>query len=287
MPRIATAAAVSESSTSSAKPNATANIDLVRHEPDGARHEARDHVAVEEPLELRIEGTPVAVLMRTPGHDEELVAGFLFSEGIITGRSDIFEINRCPSVAGELSGNVLDVLLAHPEAARLARLTRHVFSASSCGICGKATIESIHQHFPPIVSPASQVAAATLRDLPAKLLDRQESFRSTGGLHAAALVQRDGVLQLVREDVGRHNAVDKLLGRSLLDGTLPAAGRILFVSGRISFEIVQKALAGRIGVVAGVSAPTSLAVDFARASGQTLVGFVRDGRMNVYAGALA
>jgi FdhD protein len=269
-----------------AKPTATVRIDLVRHEPSGVVHDVRDDVAVEEPLELRIEGKSVAVLMRTPGHDEELVAGFLLSEGLVSARTDIFEINRCPSVAGEPSGNVIEVLLAHPETARLENLTRHVFSASSCGICGKSTIASVHQHFPPLEASTKSVAASILRDVPSQLLDRQESFRSTGGLHGAALVRTDGMLQVVREDVGRHNAVDKVLGRSLLDGALPATGMTLFVSGRISFEIVQKALAARIGVIAGVSAPTSLAVEFARASGQTLVGFVRDGRMNVYAGVL-
>jgi FdhD protein len=210
----------------------------------------------------------------------------LLSESLITSRADVFEINRCPSVAAESAGNVIDVLLAKPDAARLDALTRHVFSASSCGICGKATISSVHQHFPPILAAASAISAAALALAPARLLEQQDSFRMTGGLHAAALVRSDGTVFLLREDVGRHNAVDKILGCALLDDTLPLSAHALFVSGRISFEIVQKALAARIAVVAGVSAPTSLAVAFAQASGQTLVGFVRDGRMNVYTGSV-
>lgn len=263
---------------------ATTPVDVVRHDGAALRQAARDRVAVEEPLELRVEGKAVAVLMRTPGNDEELAAGFLLSEGVITRRADIFELNRCPSLTGDAVEHVIEVLLAKPDARKLETLTRHVFSASSCGICGKATIASVHQHFPPLTAAREPVSAAMLQRVPADLLARQESFRSTGGLHAAALVERDGAVTQVREDVGRHNAVDKVLGRALLDDALPLAASVLFVSGRISFEIVQKALAARIGVIAGVSAPTSLAIDFARASGQTLVGFVRDGRLNVYAG---
>lgn len=267
---------------------ATTVVHLVRHDAAHEPQETRDHVAVEEPLELRIEGRAIAVLMRTPGHDEELVAGFLLSEGLIRVLADVFEINRCPSVTGKAPGNVIDVLLAHPDPTKLEALTRHVFSASSCGICGKATIASVHQNFPPLnTAETKRVRAAMLGRVPDDLLEQQDAFRSTGGLHAAALVDLDGTIRCVREDVGRHNAVDKVLGRALLDHRLPLSGQVLFVSGRTSFEIVQKALAARIGVIAGVSAPTSLAVEFAQASGQTLVGFVRDGRMNVYAGEIA
>jgi FdhD protein len=266
---------------------ATVAVKLVRLDKGVAPETVGDVVAAEEPLELRVEGRSLAVLMRTPGHDEELAAGFLLSEGLITSRADVFEINRCPSVAGETAENVIAVLLTKPEAAKIEALTRHVFSASSCGICGKATIASVHQQFPPLANARSMLSAAALSQVPARLLDRQDAFQVTGGLHAAALVESDGTISLVREDVGRHNAVDKLLGRALLDSALPLTAQALFVSGRISFEIVQKALAARIAVVAGVSAPTSLAVEFARGSGQTLVGFVRYGRMNVYAGALS
>ncbi len=265
----------------------TMSVDVVRQTGARATPPARDQVAVEEPLELRVEGQPVAVLMRTPGHDEELAAGFLLSEGLIGSRGDVFEIHRCPAVAGVTPENIIEVLLARPDAARIAALTRHVFSGSSCGICGKATIASVHQHFPPLAAPGPAISAEVIQRIPAALLARQESFRATGGVHAAALVDADGGMRDVREDVGRHNAVDKLLGRALLDGALPLTDRLLFVSGRISFEIVQKALAARIAIVAGVSAPTSLAVDFARASGQTLLGFVRSGRLNLYAGRLA
>lgn len=263
----------------------TVQVDVVRHEHDLPPRAMNDRVATEEPLELRVEGRPVAVLMRTPGQDDELAAGFLLSEGLIQSRQDVFEVQRCPGT-GEHADNVIEVLLTRPDPLRLEALTRHVFSASSCGICGKATIASVHQHFPAITVATPAPPASMLQKIPAALLAHQDAFRATGGLHAAALVRPDGTVLAVREDVGRHNAVDKLLGRCLLDDALPLSAHVLFVSGRISFEIVQKALAARIAIIGGVSAPTSLAVAFAQASGQTLVGFVRDGRLNVYAGTV-
>jgi FdhD protein len=243
-----------------------------------------DLVAREEPLEIRVRGRSVAVTMRTPGHDDELAAGFLLTEGLVRGREDIIEIAPCTQGAAALTGNVLNVFLAPGVEVDFARLTRHVFASSSCGLCGKATVDEVHRHFPPLTGGGT-VSAAMLLTLPARLRAAQAVFEQTGGLHAAAVFDGDGRLIVAREDVGRHNAVDKVLGHGLLNGLLPFARHVLLVSGRASFEILQKALAARVPVVAAVSAPSSLAVEFARESGQTLVGFLRDGTMNLYAGA--
>ena len=267
-----------------------------------------DRVATEEPLEIRVEGKPIAVVMRTPGNDEELTAGFLLTEGVVSRAGEIFELSQCPSVINSrsgtegsteeetsksdksdwetslaLKGNAMDAILTDSKAASvLESLTRHVFSSSSCGICGKATIDSIVTSFPEIKT-RPPVESAILASLPEKLRARQSTFELTGGLHACGIFDApNGELEVLREDVGRHNAVDKSLGRLLLDGNLPATNRILLVSGRISFEIMQKALAAGIPVVAGISAPTSLAVDFACATGQQLVAFLRDGKFNSY-----
>lgn len=264
---------------------ASSRVHIIRTAADGGSEATEDTVATEEPLEIRVEGKPVAVVMRTPGADEEVTAGFLLTEGVIRSRKDIFEISHCPSVSAGSKGNVIDVLLVCAEPADLKRLTRHVFTASSCGICGKGSIEAVHQRFAPLRSVKARVQARTIAGLAETIADGQEVFNATGGLHAAALFAIDGTLLGLREDVGRHNAVDKVLGRSLLDGSLPLEAHVLFVSGRVSFEIMQKALAARIPIVAGISAPTSLAIDFARESGQTLAGFVRNGSMNLYAGA--
>ncbi|BET69399.1 formate dehydrogenase accessory sulfurtransferase FdhD [Opitutales bacterium ASA1] len=244
-----------------------------------------DSVAAEEPLEIRVEGRPVAVVMRTPGHDEELAAGFLLSESVVRSPSDVFEISHCPSVSAGSEGNVIDVLLVHADRADLKRLTRHVFTSSSCGICGKGTIEAVHQRITPLAADEVRIDAAQLAGLPEAMRAHQKLFDATGGLHACALFTRDGRMLHLREDVGRHNAVDKVLGRALLDGLLPLSEHVLAVSGRVSFEIMQKALAARVPVVAAVSAPTSLAVRFAQESGQTLACFVRPGGLNLYAGS--
>lgn len=244
------------------------------------RSSATDEVAVEEPLELRVDTQSLAVIMRTPGHDEELAAGFLLSEGLIRRPDDLRAIRP---YGRNRSGNVLDVFLAAGRNLDVRDFTRHVFASSSCGLCGKASIASICQRFP-AVRERFGVAASVLRSLPARLRAAQLAFATTGGLHAAAVFSLGGEVVVTREDVGRHNAVDKVLGRLLLDGQLPAAQRVLLVSGRASFEILQKALAAGVGVIAAVGAPSSLAVEFARSSGQTLVGFLRDGRFNVYAG---
>ncbi len=246
-----------------------------------------DAVAIEEPLEIRVEGRPVAITMRTPGHDRELVAGFLLTEGVIASANDIFEINVCPTTTDQ-TGNIVDVLLRRPASVDFERLTRHVFSASSCGLCGKATLEAIGKQFPPI-NARPTITLAALHRAASALFDAQTTFQATGGLHAAALLHDDGTLAVVREDVGRHNAVDKVLGYALLYRIENPDSKFqtLLVSGRVAFEIMQKALAARIALIAAVSAPTSLAVDFATTHGQTLVGFLRPGRANLYAGELA
>jgi FdhD protein len=260
---------------------------ILRARAGAPRRKAPDALAVEEPLEIRVEGRPVAVTMRTPGHDPELAAGFLLTEGVIAGVADIFEISPCgvPDASG--FGNVIEVSLRRPDAIDFARLTRHVFGASSCGLCGKATIDSVLSRHRPLAATEGlrDFPAAVLARLPARLARGQAGFRLTGGLHAAAVFNRRGEFLVLREDVGRHNAVDKALGHLVLaPGGLPRDCGLL-VSGRISFEITQKALAAGIAVIAGISAPTSLAMDFARSSGQALVGFLRSGRHNVYAGA--
>jgi len=241
-----------------------------------------DQVAREEPLEIRVQGRSVAVTMRTPGHDRELAAGFLLTEGIIRQRSDVVEILHCHAAAAP--ANTLNVFLAASLKVDFAQLTRHVFATSSCGLCGKASIAAVHQHFPPVQSRL-KVAAKTVAGLPAVMREAQRTFTETGGLHASAVFDAAGQMIVLREDVGRHNALDKVLGHGLLEGRLPFDAHLLLVSGRASFEILQKALAGRIPIVCAVSAPSSLAVEFARESGQTLVGFLRGETMNVYAGA--
>lgn len=241
-----------------------------------------DVVAVEAPLEIRVQGRSVAVTMRTPGHDRELAAGFLLTEGIIRDRWDLIDILHCR--AADAPDNTLNVFLSPSLKVDFEQLTRHVFASSSCGMCGKASIESVHQHFPPVDSRVT-VPARTLRQLPARMREAQANFDQTGGLHAAAIFDVAGGLIVLREDVGRHNAVDKVVGHGFLNGTWPFDSQILLVSGRASFEIMQKALAARIAIVCAVSAPSSLAVEFARESRQTLVGFLRGATMNIYAGA--
>ncbi len=258
---------------------------------DGAKNITRgdDQVAVEEPLEIRVGGRSIAVVMRTPGHDRELAVGFLVTEGILRQRDDVLDLVRCDSAAVDPANaeNIINVLLAPGSDVDLARLTRHVFTSSSCGICSKATIAAVQAQFAPIepeavMQPRREVLAA----LPERLRGAQAGFAATGGLHASALFDGAGTLELVREDVGRHNALDKVIGHAFFAEKLPLAGRILVVSGRVSFELMQKALAAGIPCVAAISAPTTAAVEFAVASGQVLVGFLRGERMNVYAGTL-
>ncbi len=248
---------------------------------EGEVNSASDELAVEEPLEIRVRGRAVSVTMRTPGHDEELAAGFLLSEGMIHQQRDVLKIEACDR---NEEGNLLNILLAPEVPVDFEKLTRHVFASSSCGLCGKATIEAIRGMFPPVKSDL-RVRADVLLKIPPSMREGQATFDRTGGLHAAALFDADGKMIVLREDVGRHNAVDKVLGFALLRGLLPLDKHVLAVSGRSSFEIMQKALAGQIPIVAAVSAPSSLAVEFAEENGQTLVGFLRERRMNVYSHA--
>ncbi|QYM79251.1 formate dehydrogenase accessory sulfurtransferase FdhD [Horticoccus luteus] len=272
---------------------ATQLFPVERHSLAGGVEQRDDPLATEEPLELRVNGRSVAVVMRTPGHDRELAAGFLATEGVIRDARDILDIVPCEfqraadstDSAPPPTGNVWDVLLAPHVTFDLARLTRHVFTSSSCGLCGKATIDAVRAEFPP-QPPSPPPSAALLSTLPARLRAAQPGFSLTGGLHASGLFDLAGQLLVAREDVGRHNALDKVVGHALLASQLPLAGRILLVSGRVSFELVQKSLAAGIPCLAAISAPTTAAVALARETGQTLVGFLRDGRMNVYAGTL-
>ena len=259
--------------------NSSREISILRFENQvGA--EQSDAVAVEEPLEIRIEGHSVAVVMRTPGHDRELAAGFSLTENLVRSPQDIFDITQCGQSKID---QAINVTLRDPASFDPAKLSRNIFSSSSCGVCSKATIEAVRQFFPP-VEDGAEISATTLLSLPARLREKQETFERTGGLHACALFDLQGSVQSLREDVGRHNALDKLIGRSLLDDELPLRERVLFLSGRVSFEMMQKALAAGIPIVAAISAPTSLAVEFARENNQTLVGFVRGETMNIYAG---
>jgi FdhD protein len=261
----------------------SATTDILRCRVGEAPVVRTDDLAREEPLEIRVNGINVAVTMRTPGHDKELAAGFLLSEGIVHRNGDIADIMDCEGCEVSDLRNTLDVIMAPDVNVDFERLTRHVFASSSCGVCGKATIESVHQNFPPVVAGGPVVPMETIVRLPEILRAAQATFSKTGGLHASAIFDRDGRLIVLREDVGRHNALDKVIGHGLLRELLPFDKHLLLVSGRTSFEIMQKALAARIPIVCGVSAPSSLAVEFARESGQTLIGFLRGDTMNVYA----
>ncbi len=239
-------------------------------------------MAREEPLEIRVRGRSLAVTMRTPGHDPELAVGFLVGEGVLREPAQVVAVGHGLAGDAENPGNLLNVFLAPDVEVDLERLTRHVYASSSCGLCGKASIEAVQQHFPPLTAPFA-LGVGLLLSLPDKLRAAQVAFAQTGGLHAAALFNAAGRLVVVREDVGRHNAVDKVVGHAFREGAWPLADHVLLVSGRASFEIMQKALAARIPVVAAISAPSSLAVVFARESGQALVGFLRGQSLNVYA----
>jgi FdhD protein len=249
-----------------------------------------DHLTTEEPLEIRLraggEVRPVAVTMRTPGNDFELAAGFLFAEGIVRAPEEISRIEYCVdrALGEEQHYNVVTLELRRASMPDLGGLERLFPSSSACGVCGRATLDGIASRVSEPLPPGPLVAAAVLRALPETLRAHQRQFAATGGLHAAALFDRSGKLVALREDVGRHNAMDKLIGRALLDGLLPLREGIVLVSGRAGFEIVQKAFAAGVHVLCAVSAPSSLAVDLAREAGMTLVGFLRGNRFNVYSG---
>ena len=250
-------------------------------------------MAVEEPLEIRLaytlRGEPrlqrLAVTMRTPGHDAELAVGFLVGEGVIRQPSDVIEVHAAPLQGGQTDPNIVIVHLAEHVIFDVGRLERHVYTTSSCGVCGKASLEAVGVAGAPILPSGPTLATLTIHGLPDTLRTAQAVFEQTGGLHAAALFSPKGDLLRVREDVGRHNAVDKLVGSYLLAGTPLPSEHILLVSGRASFELAQKALMANLPVLAAVGAPSSLAVDLANDYGMTLLGFVRDGRFNIYAGA--
>lgn len=242
-----------------------------------------DTLVVEEPLEIRVNGSPVAVTMRTPGSDIELAQGFLLTESVIAERDDVATVRYCRgSDDGVNSYNVLDVTLRAglgvPDS-----VVRNFYTTSSCGVCGKASLDAVRlasRHAPG--DDPSTVAASTLIAMPGRLRSAQKVFAATGGLHGAALFDSDGTVLAVREDVGRHNAVDKVIGWALENERIPLSGAVLLVSGRASFELTQKAVMAGIPVLAAVSAPSSLAVDLATESGLTLVAFLRGDSMNVY-----
>ncbi|WP_066898341.1 formate dehydrogenase accessory sulfurtransferase FdhD [Mycolicibacterium houstonense] len=256
------------------------------HHLTGATAEARpETLVVEEPLEIRVDGTPITVTMRTPGADVELAQGFLLTEGLIAQRDDVVTVRYCRGADedGVNTYNVLDVTLAPHVPKPEVDVTRNFYTTSSCGVCGKASLEAVRlssRHCPGD-DPAT-VSASVLSAMPTQLRDAQKVFASTGGLHAAALFTVDGTMLVVREDIGRHNAVDKVIGWALESNRVPLAATVLLVSGRASFELTQKAVMAGIPILAAVSAPSSLAVDLASQSGLTLVAFLRGESMNVY-----
>jgi FdhD protein len=267
----------------------------VRRVHDGRGAESVDQLAVEEPLLIELTHDrdggrvteSVSVTMRTPGHDVELALGFLFAEGILAGPDELLAVPAEPSSAsGPRDANTVRIALRPGVPVDVRRLERHFYTASSCGVCGKTSLDALGAtRAIDLPEARPMIDAATLHALPDALRAGQAVFDRTGGLHAAALFDADGRLLAVREDVGRHNAVDKLVGRLVLDGRVPRRDSVLLVSGRASFELVHKALAAGIPILAAVGAPSSLAVETADAYGMTLVGFVRDRRFNVYTGA--
>jgi FdhD protein len=263
----------------------------VRVVEDGRMRVRPDTLATEEPMEIRLLSggarQTVAVTMRTPGADFELAAGFLYGEGIVKVPEDISRISYC--VDSDLDAgqqyNIVNVELHTNREYDLRPLERHFYTSSACGVCGKASLEQLELRGCPVIPPGPEVSAGTIYSLPAKLREAQGLFDATGGLHAAALFDAGGELLALREDVGRHNATDKLVGWALLEKRLPLSDHVVMVSGRSSFEILQKCLTAGVPFVCAISAPSSLAVDVAREFGMTLVGFLREGRFNVYAGS--
>jgi FdhD protein len=270
----------------------TRTIFVHRYTSDAFTNEETDALAVEEPLEIRL-GSPengknthraVSITMRTPGNDFELAAGFLFTEGILENKNQIAAINHCGKFPDRQNTVRLD--LTADTKIDFKKLARNFYTTSSCGVCGKSSLEALATGAAPI-QPIDfpKIGADVIHRMPEKLRQSQNIFDQTGGLHAAALFDAAGNLIALREDVGRHNAVDKLIGANFLAGALPLADKILFLSGRASFELVQKAVMARIPVIAAVGAPSSLAVEAAREFNVTLAGFVRENRFNVYCGA--
>ena len=266
--------------------SSAATRDEIRTRPafkwrNGAARERTENLAVEEPLEIRLGGRRFTLTMRTPGNDEELAAGFLFAEGFINDASELGEIRRVRGRKGAPEPNAIDIILNVPADGLRTRLRRNFTISSSCGVCGKTSIDSIRRRVQP-PSDSARVAPSVVLGLATKLRDSQRVFAATGGLHGAAIFDLDGTLLAIREDVGRHNAVDKLVGYALTNAILPLANHMMMVSGRLSFEIVQKAAAAGVPILAAVSAPSSLAVELAEEIGTTLIGFLRDGTFNIY-----
>jgi len=276
---------------SSLDPERVMNI-YVTHWKEYVQQQREDHVTVEEPFEVRLNHRNLAVIMRTPGHDRELAMGFLFTERVIRQADDVQTIEDAMDDDGLPLTNVVDVIL-HPRE-RQDSLTqadiyehdsvfeRHFAVSASCGLCGKNSIDDLMLTVPPLEVEDLRISASCIYELTRQLRIGQDVFTHTGGLHAAGLFTSTGELCLLREDVGRHNAVDKIIGHGLLHNTLPYSRHILMVSGRTSYEIIQKALLARIPCIAAISAPSSLAVELAHQSGITLIGFLRDHAMNVY-----
>jgi FdhD protein len=265
---------------------ASRSVDLtqVTEWNDGIATRKDDFLAAEEPLEIRIGKNPLSVTMRTPGHDVELAAGFLFTEGLVQRREQIVALENVTSEDDGKRGNVVRAELSSEALPDFEKLRRHFFAASSCGICGKASIDAVRSRLLRTPNPDFRVAPNLLVSLPEALRSAQDVFERTGGLHAAALFDSGGKLLIVREDIGRHNAVDKIIGWALLNDRIPLTDCVLLVSGRGGFEIIQKAIVAGIPVVASVSAPSSLAVQLARELRLTLIGFLRGKRFVVYAG---
>ncbi len=251
---------------------------------DASGQRVDDQLAAEEPLEIRVDGRPLTVVMRTPGHDRELASGFLFGEGIIRSLDDLLGIDVLPNGEHPDLENIIDVRLGSSAPGVDRRWQRNFVSASSCGLCGVSTIDAIHAAAPPLPDDDLVIDPDLIYGLDARLRAEQAVFARTGGLHAAGLFRATGDPVVVREDIGRHNAVDKVIGFALEHRLVPLDRHLLMVSGRTSFEIVQKALQARIPVLVAVSAPSSLARDLAQTSNQTLIGFLRGRSLNVYAG---
>lgn len=272
------------------RPGAVTPADIVSFE-GGVMARRKDELATEEPLEIRVSSggrsKTVAVTMRTPGADFELAVGFLFGEGVISQREQVVRISYCndTDLPAEQLYNIVIVELDPAAEPDLRSLERHFYTSSACGVCGKASLESIALRTTGQLPAGPQVPTQVLSALPDALRDNQGVFGRTGGLHSAGLFDPDGTFVASREDVGRHNALDKLVGWAFLEGRLPLASNLVLVSGRSSFELAQKCVTAGVPVLCSVSAPSSLAVDVATKFGMTLVGFLRDGRMNVYAGA--
>lgn len=260
------------------------DVTLVHEWNDGRIRSVQDYLVGEEPLQIRVGKNPLSVTMRTPGHDVELATGFLFTEGLIQRHEQIVSIEHTADCKPTERGNIIRIDLAPDVALHLENTQRNFFASSSCGICGKASIESVRARGVRSPNPNFRVEAEVLCRIPAALRSAQQIFGRTGGLHAAGLFDASGKLLVEREDIGRHNAVDKIIGWALRENRLPLSDSVLMVSGRGGFEIIQKAAMAGLPAVASVSACSSLAVQFAREVGMTLVGFLRDRRFVVYSG---